>query len=76
MACKDVLSQGYQVTDEFWKERAEQTVTGWKAQLKRDGAQAWTLIVSNKEINYEAECEADESEKNKKEDEETKVDDI
>ena len=55
-ALGDILSEGYSVTDEYWRQRAEQNLPGWQEQVERAGAQAWTLVFSEKEHKFKANC--------------------
>ena len=50
----DVLTQGFHITDEYWRQRKEATLPGWKDQIEKEGTQAWTIIYSKKEQTYDA----------------------
>ena len=55
-ACNSVLSQGFQTSDRFESHQFEKTLPGWKQQVELERAQAWTLNVVEKDINFIADC--------------------
>ena len=75
----DVLSHGYHVSEEYWRQRKEATLPGWQDQIEQEGAQAWKLIYNTKEVDYtptgtyeDLDYSDEEEEADGDEDEETK----